>query len=77
MLSRRAILQLETVRELELARLGGIDARVVVVDDRPRFHRATCLHAADPDAEEIAVAEAVELGFTPCGACRPAATLLS
>ncbi len=67
----------ETVPELELTRLSGTDAKVVVVDDHPRFHRATCPHAADPDAEEIAVAEAVELGFTPCGACRPVATLLS
>lgn len=68
---------LETVSALELARLRELDAPVVVVDDRPRFHLAACRHAADSDAEQLEVAEAVGLGFTPCGSCRPAAALLS
>ncbi|HEX7355068.1 MAG TPA: hypothetical protein VF288_09585 [Mycobacteriales bacterium] len=46
---------------------------VVVVSGRPRYHRAGCrfLTNAGSEAEDITVQEARELGFTPCGVCKP------
>lgn len=56
-----------------LARLG---AEVAVIDGRPRFHLAECLHLLGREVERLPVTEAVELGFTPCGQCEPATALL-
>lgn len=66
----------EPVAEAELVRIGRMTAEVVVVDARPRFHLADCLHLLGLDSERLPAAEAVELGFTPCVLCRPAAALL-
>jgi hypothetical protein len=46
---------------------------VVVVSGRPRYHRAECrfLANAGDEAEDISAEEARELGFTPCGVCKP------
>jgi hypothetical protein len=60
----------------DLDRLAALDSRVVVVDGRPRYHLADCAFLVGHDAEPMAVGEAVELGFTACGLCRPATTLL-
>jgi hypothetical protein len=52
--------------------LVGSSATVLVVSGRPRYHAAGCRFVAGrADAQELAVDEARELGFTPCGACRP------
>ncbi len=67
---------LEQVDEAQGARLADLAATVVVVDGLPRYHLQGCARLADAENEELAAAEAVELGFTPCGACRPVATLL-
>jgi len=67
----------EPVTEADLARLGGLDTEVVVVDGRPRFHLAGCVHLLGLEAEALSAAEAVELGFTPCGGCRAASDLLT
>jgi hypothetical protein len=67
---------LEQVDEAQGARLADLAATVVVVDGLPRYHLQGCARLVDAEGEELAPAEAVELGFTPCGACRPVATLL-
>ena len=67
---------LEQLDEAQAARLAESDATVIVVDGLPRYHLAGCSRVVDADGEEMAAAEAVELGFTPCGACRPAGNLL-
>ncbi|GAA1692114.1 hypothetical protein GCM10009765_46860 [Fodinicola feengrottensis] len=53
------------------------DDEVFVVDGRPRFHLPTCAHLADKESEPVPVWEAFELGFTPCGGCRPVAALMA
>ena len=48
---------------------------VLVVDEHPRYHVAGCLHLFGRDAIPIAMDEARTDGFTPCGTCRPDATM--
>lgn len=50
---------------------------VVVVDGRPRFHRPYCSHLTGRTHIALPLAEALELSFTPCAWCRPAAYLLA
>ncbi len=56
--------------------LSHRDDEVLVVDGRPRYHLTGCPHLADKASEPLPVAEAVELGFTPCSRCAVATTLL-
>ncbi|HEV2087172.1 MAG TPA: hypothetical protein VGR21_02555 [Cryptosporangiaceae bacterium] len=56
--------------------LSHRDDEVLVVDGRPRYHLTGCPHLADKSSEPLPVAEAVELGFTPCSRCAVATTLL-
>lgn len=65
----------EPVPEAELARIRRLDAEVVVVDGRPRFHLVGCQHLLGFESESVTAADAVEYGFTPCGQCRPVAAL--
>jgi hypothetical protein len=58
------------------AAVAGLDTEVMVVDGRPRYHLDTCDHLRGRESEAIAVSEAVELGFTPCGLCRPDTALV-
>ncbi|MGH3753507.1 MAG: hypothetical protein ACRDRP_12565 [Pseudonocardiaceae bacterium] len=44
---------------------------VLVVDEHPRYHLTRCPVADRARAERLPVREARELGFTPCGRCRP------
>lgn len=44
---------------------------VLVVDEHPRYHLTRCPLADGARAERLPVREARELGFTPCGRCRP------
>jgi hypothetical protein len=60
----------------DVERVAVLDSRVVVVDGRPRYHLADCAFLVGYDAEPMAVSEAVELGFTACGLCRPLTALL-
>jgi hypothetical protein len=48
---------------------------VLVVDEHPRYHLARCRWPDHARAERLPVREARELGFTPCGRCRPDRTL--
>ncbi|WP_410810952.1 hypothetical protein [Micromonospora sp. 067-2] len=61
----------------EAARVARLPDPVEVVDGRPRYHLADCPHLVDQMPETLPVAEAVELGFTPCGDCAPATVLLA
>jgi hypothetical protein len=45
---------------------------VTVVSGRPRYHRSSCRWVREnPGVEQLERWEAAELGFTPCGVCRP------
>ena len=59
----------------DLLIVSELDAEVVVVDEYPRYHLADCGWLADRDTIPIEIAEARELGFTPCARCGPDASL--
>ena len=61
----------QAVRPTDAVRVARLDAEVLVVDGRPRYHLADCPHLVGRLTEPIPVHEAVELGFSPCGLCRP------
>ncbi|MFV2019753.1 hypothetical protein [Micromonospora sp. LOL_023] len=61
----------------DVERLSQVDADVVVVDGRPRYHRADCVHLLARQGEPLPVREALELGFTPCSLCEPNRVLLA
>ena len=52
-------------------------APVLVIDGRPRYHQAGCVHLLGRDSEPLPVSEAVELGFTPCSLCEQDSALLA
>lgn len=66
----------QRMTSVESAALMRLDAEVEVVDGRPRFHHSACAHLTGRDHEPLAVAEALELGFTPCAMCEPVSRLL-
>lgn len=53
----------------------GLTTEVLVIDQHPRYHLDRCRLTDPASAERLAVSEARELGFTPCGRCRPDTTL--
>jgi hypothetical protein len=55
----------------DLLIVSELDVEVVVVDEYPRYHLTDCSWLADRDTIPIQVAEARELGFTPCARCSP------
>ena len=61
----------------EALRVADLPDEVRVVDGRPRYHLASCPHLVGREHEPLPVAEAVELGFTPCARCAPATALLT
>ncbi|AGL15537.1 hypothetical protein [Actinoplanes sp. N902-109] len=67
----------QAVRPADAVRVARLDAEVVVMDGRPRYHLATCPFVAGKETEALPVAEAVELGFSPCGTCRPVDALMA
>jgi hypothetical protein len=67
----------ETVSRSQAARVAGLHTEVAVIDGRPRYHLPACLGVDGRDAELVPLDEAVGLGFTPCGQCRPVAAMLS
>lgn len=66
----------QRMTSVEAAALMRLDTEVSVVDGRPRFHHVTCMHLMGREHEPLPVAEALELGFTPCGMCEPVSRLL-
>lgn len=67
----------EVVTSEQAALVAELHADVVVVDERPRYHLATCVHLIDRETQVLPVREAVELGFTPCAMCEPDTALLA
>jgi hypothetical protein len=61
----------QAVRPADAVRVARLDDEVLVVDGRPRYHLPDCTHLVGRLTEPIPVNEAVELGFSPCGLCRP------
>ena len=61
----------------DAVRVARMDAEVLVVDGRPRYHLADCRHLVGRLTEALPAAEAVELGFSPCGLCRPVDRLVA
>lgn len=67
----------QQITTAEAARVARLLDSVEVVDGRPRYHLDNCPHLAGWQPETLPVAEAVELGFTPCAHCAPATALLA
>jgi hypothetical protein len=67
----------QAVRPGDAIRVARMDDEVLVVDGRPRYHMADCHHLTGRLTEPIPVGEAVELGFNPCGLCRPVDRLIA
>jgi hypothetical protein len=67
----------QQVSPADAARVAQMSTPVMVVDGRPRYHLAGCVHLFGRDSEPLPVAEAVELGFTPCSLCEPDTSLLA
>jgi hypothetical protein len=65
------------VRPADAAQLAVTTIEVLVVDGRPRYHLTGCPFLAGRESEAVPVAEAIDLGFTPCGTCRPADRLVA
>ncbi|MGI5237202.1 hypothetical protein [Dactylosporangium sp. CA-139066] len=61
----------------DLARVATLDADVLVIDGRPRYHVPSCPHLLGREHEPLPAHEAVELGFTPCSTCAPNDVLLA
>ncbi|BBH66956.1 hypothetical protein ACTI_36410 [Actinoplanes sp. OR16] len=67
----------QSVRPADAVLVARLDAEVLVVDGRPRYHMADCPHLVGRLTEPLPVNEAVELGFSPCGLCRPVDRLVA
>lgn len=67
----------QQVSAADAARVGQMSTEVLVVDGRPRYHLPGCVHLLGREHEPIPVAEAIELGFTPCSLCEPDSALLA
>lgn len=52
-----------------------LDAEVVVIDERPRYHLGRCRWLGNRTAIPLGLREARNLGFTPCALCAPNAVL--
>ncbi|GAA4446707.1 hypothetical protein [Phytohabitans houttuyneae] len=65
------------VSPADAARVARMTADVLVIDGRPRYHLAGCVHLLGRESEPLPVGEAVELGFSPCGRCEPDSALLA
>lgn len=67
----------QRVSAADAARVARMSTEVLVIDGRPRYHVAGCVHLLGRPYEPLAVAEAVDLGFSPCGLCEPDSALLA
>ena len=67
----------QSVRPADAVVVARLDTEVLVVDGRPRYHMADCPHLVGRLTEPLPVNEAVELGFGPCGLCRPVDRLVA
>jgi len=67
----------QLVTPSDAARVARMAAEVLVIDGRPRYHQAGCVHLLGRESEPLPAGEAVELGFTPCSLCEPDSALLA
>jgi len=67
----------QRITAADAARVARMSADVLVIDGRPRYHVAGCVHLLGRPFEPLPVSEAVELGFSPCGLCEPDSALLA
>jgi hypothetical protein len=67
----------QLVTPADADRVSRMSAEVLVIDGRPRYHQAGCVHLLGRESEPLPVSEAVELGFTPCSLCEPDSALLA
>jgi hypothetical protein len=67
----------QRVPPADAARIARMSTEVLVIDGRPRYHVAGCVHLLGRPQEPLPVNEAVELGFSPCGLCEPDSALLA
>ncbi|NUT21651.1 MAG: hypothetical protein HOV77_20940 [Hamadaea sp.] len=67
----------QRVPPADAARVARMSTEVLVIDGRPRYHVAGCVHLLGRSHEPLPVNEAVELGFSPCGLCEPDSALLA
>jgi clumping factor A len=67
----------QAVRPADAVQVARMNDEVMVVDGRPRYHMSDCPHLVDRQTESLPAAEAVELGFSPCGQCRPVDRLVA
>jgi hypothetical protein len=67
----------QQVTPADAARVARMSTEVLVIDGRPRYHVAGCVHLLGRPQEPLPVSEAVELGFSPCGLCEPDSALLA
>jgi clumping factor A len=67
----------QAVSPADAVRVARMNTEVMVVDGRPRYHVADCPHLDGRRTEGLPAAEAVELGFSPCGLCRPVDRLVA
>jgi hypothetical protein len=67
----------QRVQPTDAVQVSRMTVDVLVVDGRPRYHLPGCQHLTDRDTEPLPVAEAVDLGFTPCSLCRPVDRLVA
>jgi hypothetical protein len=59
----------------DLLVVSDLRFEVRVVDEHPRYHLSQCSFLLDKPTLPLPVAEARQLGFTPCARCGPDATL--
>jgi hypothetical protein len=67
----------QSVRPADAVMVARFDTEVLVVDGRPRYHMADCPHLVGRLTEPLPANEAVQLGFSPCGLCRPVDRLVA
>lgn len=67
----------QRVTAADASRVARMSTEVLVIDGRPRYHVAGCVHLLGRPYEPLPVSEAVELGFSPCGLCEPDSALLA
>lgn len=65
----------ESVRMGDLLTVIDLADEVLVIDGRAHYHLAICLYIRDAATVGLPINQAREVGFTPCGQCRPDSTL--
>jgi hypothetical protein len=62
---------IEEVEVTDLLLVVDLKDEVLVIDERPRYHLAGCVHLAGRTGIPLPLDEARTDGFTPCAVCEP------